>query len=88
MAKIQVSVVDIDIRRRIEEGMLRFRGHDIRGNDDEYQCFLRLCRMAGVEPLVSTYAEMHEAVEAMWKRWQMRAKLLGGNKQNDNPNAH
>lgn len=81
MPKISTpSVVDIDIRRRIEEGLLQFRHRDIRGDEDEYQCFLRLCRLASIDPLVSTYVEMDARIEEMWRQWQEKARLLGGNR--------
>jgi len=72
----EISIVDIDIRKRIEAGMLTKRGMDIRGNEEEYTAFLRLCRLAGVEPLVSTYDEMDEAIKEMWQRWRERVRVL------------
>lgn len=72
----EIDIVELDIRRRIEEGILKATGFDIRGNDDEYHAYRRLCRLAEVEPMVSTYEEMDAAVKTTFAKWQVRAKLL------------
>lgn len=76
MPKIpELNVVDLEIRKRMEEGMLAKTGRNIRGDDEEYRALLRLARMAGVDPLVHTYLEIDAAIQEMWKRWRDRAKL-------------
>ena len=72
------SVVDIDIRKRMEAGMLAKSGRDIRGNDEEYRALLRLCRIAAVDPLIHTYEEVDKAIHEVFVRWRDRSKLLGG----------
>lgn len=81
MPKIQeTSPVDIEIRKRLEEGMLAVSGRDIRGNDVEYNALLRLCGIANVHPLVNTYVEIDQAIQVTFNKWRDRAKLLGGSK--------
>ena len=77
MPKIKVvSPVDVEIRRRMEEGMLSKTARDITGNDEEYSALLRLARLAGVDPLVHTYLEIDTAVQAMWSRYREAGKQL------------
>lgn len=75
---MQQSIVDIDIRKRMEEGMLTQKGRDIRGNDLEYQALMRLCRIAEIDPLVSTYSEVDDAIQKTFVKWRNRVGLLGG----------
>ena len=74
----ETSVVDIEIRKRMEEGMLKKCGRDIRENDKEFEALMRLCRIANVDPLVMTYIEIDAAIQATFNKWRDRAKLLGG----------
>ncbi len=74
----EVSVVDIEIRKRMEEGMLAKCGRDIRGNDEEYTALMRLCRIANVDPLIYTYEEVDTAIQIEFNKWRNRSKLLGG----------
>ena len=72
------SVVDIDIRKRMEAGMLAKSGRDIRGNDEEYNALMRLCRIANVDPLIHTYEEVDKVIHEVFVRWRDRSRLLGG----------
>lgn len=70
---VQPSVVDIEIRRRLEEGMLRVDHRDIRGDDEQYKALLGLCRMVDMDPLIYTYEEIKPAIEIMFNNWRNRA---------------
>lgn len=74
----EISPVDLEIRLRMEKGMLAKCGRDIRGDDEEYTALMRLCRIAGVDPLVNTYEEIDTAIQGTFERWRSRARLLGG----------
>lgn len=83
------SVVDIEARRRLEEGMLRAHGRDIRGDDREYNALLGLLRIAGNDPeypklpmtaWTHTYEEIDRVIHDTFLRWRDRARLLGGNR--------
>ncbi len=83
------STVDIEIRKRLEEGMLAQKGHDIRGDEEQYRALLRLCRLAGVDPLIHTYAEIDAKVQAMWTRYRdaaQSAELRNKTERPDRPN--
>lgn len=74
----EISSVDIEIRKRMEAGMLAKSGRDIRGNNEEYSALIRLCRIANVDPLIHTYVEVDKAIHETFNRWRDRSRLLGG----------
>lgn len=78
MKTTEISIVDIENRKRMEEGMLAKSGRDIRGNDEEYTALLRLAKMAEVDPTFFTYLEVDAAIQATFVKWRERSKLLGG----------
>lgn len=75
----EISIVDIETRRRMEEGMLKKTGRDIRDDDAEYDALMRLCRIADVCPWCSTYLEVEAAIQSTFDKWCSRhMKSLGG----------
>lgn len=79
----QVNVVDAEIRDRMEKGMLAKNGRDIRGNDEEYFALLKLARMSGADPLVSTYLEVDAAVQKLYQDWHARMKAISAPRPQD-----
>lgn len=70
--------VDIEARKRMEEGMLVKTGRNIAGDDIEWAAFMRLCTLAGSDPVFNTYLECDEAIQKEFTKW--RRRVLGGDK--------
>lgn len=73
------SIVDIDIRKRMEEGFTTVTGEDMTGDDVQYNLLMRLCRIMKMDPLTHTYEEINTAIKKKFLvQADLETRLLGG----------
>lgn len=63
-----MTVVDRETDLRMSEGFQRKFGEDMSG--EEKARFYKLARLAGMNPLVNTFAEIDGGIQKISKKWK------------------